>query len=63
LWSYVSYFYIQVTQETGGMRYTIKYDMVEDGLIEHASEGNREGGGKEANLTLLCNQGNVGRNG
>jgi hypothetical protein len=47
-----------------GMRYTIKYDMVEDGLIEHASEGNREGGGgKEANLTLLCNQGNVGRNG
>jgi hypothetical protein len=28
-----------------GMRYTIKYDMVEDGLIEHASEGNREGGG------------------
>jgi hypothetical protein len=44
--------------------YTTKYDMVADGLMEHVSEGNLRGGGvKEANPTLLCNSGNVGRDG
>jgi hypothetical protein len=62
LWSYVSYFYIQVTQEIGGMCYTTKCDVVEDGLTGRASEGNPRGG-KEANPTLSCNPGNVGRNG
>jgi hypothetical protein len=38
--------------------------MVEDGLTEHAIEGNPGGGGgKEANTMLSCNLGNVGRNG
>jgi hypothetical protein len=39
LWSYVSCFYIQVMQEMGGMCYTTKCEMVEDGLTERASEG------------------------
>jgi hypothetical protein len=41
--------------------YTTKCDTVEGGLMERASEGNWAG--KEANLTLSCNLGNVGRNG
>jgi hypothetical protein len=32
--------------------YTTKYDTVEDGLTECASEGNPGGGGKEANLQI-----------
>jgi hypothetical protein len=47
----------------GGMCYTTKCDMVQDGLTERASEGTPRGGGKEANPTILCNLGNVGRNG
>jgi hypothetical protein len=36
--------------------------MMEDGLMEHASEGNLgEGGGKEANSMISCNLGNAGR--
>jgi hypothetical protein len=41
--SYVSCFYIQVTQEIGGMCSTTKCDTVEDGLTEHALEGNPGG--------------------
>jgi hypothetical protein len=41
--------------------YTTKCDMVVDGVLERASEGNP--GGKEANPTLSCNPSNVGRNG
>jgi hypothetical protein len=33
----------QVTQETGGMCYITKYDTVEHGLMERASEGNPDG--------------------
>jgi hypothetical protein len=43
LWSYVSCFYIHVTQETGGMCYTTKCDTVEDGLPERGLEGNPGG--------------------
>jgi hypothetical protein len=41
--------------------YTTKCDTVEDGLMGCASEGNLMD--EEANPTLLCNLGNVGRNG
>jgi hypothetical protein len=44
------------------MCYTTKCDMVEDGLMECASEGNPRGGVKEANSMISCNPGNVGRN-
>jgi hypothetical protein len=37
-------FTYKLHKKQGGMRYTTKYDMVEDGLIEHASEGNPGGG-------------------
>jgi hypothetical protein len=50
-------------QETGGMYYATKCDTMVDGLIEHESEGNPGGWGKEANQTLSCNPGNVRRNG
>jgi hypothetical protein len=43
--------------------YTTKCDMVEDGFTEHASEGNPKGEDKEANPMILCNPGNVRRNG
>jgi hypothetical protein len=43
LWLYVSCFYIQVMQEIGGICYTTKCDIVEDGLMEYASEGNPGG--------------------
>jgi hypothetical protein len=43
LWSYIFCFYIQVMQEIGGMYYTTKYDMVEDGLTECALNGNPGG--------------------
>jgi hypothetical protein len=45
------------------MCYTTKCDTVEDGLTERASEGNWGCRGKDANMTLSCNPGNVGRNG
>jgi hypothetical protein len=44
-------FTYKLCKKQGGMCYTTKCDMVEDGLMERASEGN-PGGGKEANLTL-----------
>jgi hypothetical protein len=44
-------------QEIGCMCYKTKCDMVEDGLMERASDG------REANSTLSCNSDNVGRNG
>jgi hypothetical protein len=50
-----------ITTRNRGMCYTTKCDTVEDGLIDHASEGNP--GGKEANPTLSCNLGNVRRKG
>jgi hypothetical protein len=40
-----------------------KCDMVEDGFTEHASEGKPKGEDKEANPMILCNPGNVRRNG
>jgi hypothetical protein len=43
LWSYVSCFYIQVTQEIGGMCYSTKCYTVEDDLMECASKGNLGG--------------------
>jgi hypothetical protein len=45
------------------MCYTTKCDTVEEGLTERASEGNLGGGGKEGNPKILCNPGNVGKNG
>jgi hypothetical protein len=54
-------FTYKLRKKQGCMCYTPKCDTVEDGLIECASEGNP--GGKEANPTLSCNPGNVGRNG
>jgi hypothetical protein len=39
--------------------YTTNCDVVEDGLMECASEGNPGGGGREANPTLSCNPGNI----
>jgi hypothetical protein len=44
---------MQVTQEIGGMCYTTKCDMVENGLMECALE---------ANPMLSCNPGTVRRN-
>jgi hypothetical protein len=54
-------FTYKLRKKQGGMCYTTKCDMMEDGLIEHASEVTRVD--KEANPTLLCNPRNVRRNG
>jgi hypothetical protein len=57
-------FTYKLCKKHGGMCYTTKCDMVEDGLTECASEGNPGGEGvKEPNPMLSCNPGNVGRNG
>jgi hypothetical protein len=56
---YVSCFYIQVKQETGGIYYTTNCDTVEDGLTGHALEGNEgpekatRGGGNGSQSKLL----------
>jgi hypothetical protein len=50
-------FTYKLCKKHGGMCYTTKCDMVEDGLMERVSEGNL--GGKEANPTLLCNPGKL----
>jgi hypothetical protein len=38
-------FTYKLCKKQGGMCYTTKYDTVEDGLAEHASEGNPGEGG------------------
>jgi hypothetical protein len=47
----------KLCKKLGKMCYTTKCDTVENGLTEHASEGNQAG--KEVNLMLSCETGNL----